>query len=75
MKQDIKKGVIRVACGGGLGGSTAAIPDGKEFFIPHDWMSQQSHPVLEDQGGPRELSVFSPCWNLEVDSNTSEEMV
>lgn len=29
MKQDIKKGIIRVACGGGLGSSTAAIPDGK----------------------------------------------
>ena len=80
MKQDIKKGITRVACGGGLGSSTVALLMERlliwELFIPHYWISQQSHPVLEeDQGGSRGLSVFSPCWNLEVDSNTSEGMV
>lgn len=40
------------------------------MFIPQDWMSQQFHLVLESQEGPRELSVFSPCGNTDVSSNT-----
>lgn len=42
--------------------------------MPRDWMSQQFHLVLETQGGPRELSAFSPGWNPDVGSNTSAKM-
>ena len=55
MKQDIKKGIIRVACGGGLGNSTVAIPDGKatDLGVVHSTLLDISAIQSSTGGGPR----------------------